>query len=87
MSQRLEGKRAVITGGGRGIGRAIALAYVKEGARCVVTSRQIEDLEATAELAPAGAIEPIACDVSDDASVAAMSELVSGQVSAVPTSS
>ncbi|MDE0874099.1 MAG: SDR family NAD(P)-dependent oxidoreductase, partial [Acidimicrobiales bacterium] len=76
MSRRLEGKRAVITGGGRGIGRAIALAFVEEGASCVVTSRQLEDLEATAELAPAGAIEPIACDVSNDASVAAMSGLV-----------
>ncbi len=76
MSQRLEGKRAVITGGSRGIGRAIALAYVKEGASCVVISRQLEDLEETAELAPAGAIEPIVCDVANDASVAAMAELV-----------
>ncbi len=76
MSQRLEGKRAVITGGSRGIGRGIALAYVKEGASCVVISRQLEDLEETAELAPAGAIEPIVCDVANDASVAAMAELV-----------
>ena len=76
MSQRLEGKRAVITGGSRGIGRAIALAYVKEGASCVVISRQLEDLEETAELAPAGAIEPIVCDVANAASVAAMAELV-----------
>ncbi len=76
MNQRLEGKRAVITGGGRGIGRAIALAYVNEGASCVVASRQLEDLEATAELAPDGAIEPIVCDVADDASVMAMSQQV-----------
>ncbi|HMB32342.1 MAG TPA: 3-oxoacyl-ACP reductase family protein [Desulfohalobiaceae bacterium] len=33
---RLEGKKAIVTGGGRGIGRAIALAYAKEGADILV---------------------------------------------------
>jgi meso-butanediol dehydrogenase/(S,S)-butanediol dehydrogenase/diacetyl reductase len=69
---RLDGKRAVITGGGRGIGRAIALAYVAEGATCVVTSRKVDDLAAVAAEAPAGTITPIGCDVGDDDSVAAM---------------
>ena len=71
MSQRLEGKTAVITGGGRGIGRAIALAYVQAGATCIVASRQLEDLEATARLAPHGAVEAIVCAVASDTSVAA----------------
>ena len=66
---RLEGKRAVITGGGRGIGRSIALAYAAEGATCVITSRKVEDLEATAGEAPSGALVPVACDVGDDDSV------------------
>ena len=47
MTNRLSGKCAVITGGGRGIGKSIALAFAQEGARCVITSRHIEDLVAT----------------------------------------
>ncbi len=78
MSERLKGKRAVITGGGRGIGKAIALAYAREGAQCVITSRHVEDLEATAEEAPPGALRPIVCDVSDGDSVNAMADFVHG---------
>ena len=43
----LKGKVAVVTGGGRGIGQAIAFGFAKSGAKVVVTSRKTQDLEAT----------------------------------------
>ena len=52
---QLEGKVAVITGGGRGIGQAIALTFAKEGADVVVAARTGADLKkVTAEIEPTG---------------------------------
>ena len=44
----LEGKTALITGAGRGIGQAIALAYAREGARLSLGARSVAELEETA---------------------------------------
>jgi NAD(P)-dependent dehydrogenase (short-subunit alcohol dehydrogenase family) len=38
----LKGKTAIVTGSSRGIGRAIAVAYARAGARVVVTSRKLD---------------------------------------------
>jgi NAD(P)-dependent dehydrogenase (short-subunit alcohol dehydrogenase family) len=51
---QLDGRVAVITGGGRGIGRAIARRYAAEGATIVVSSRTASDLEAVVDAARAG---------------------------------
>ena len=46
---RLEGKKALVTGASRGIGRAIALAFAGEGADVAITARSIASLQGTAE--------------------------------------
>jgi 2-hydroxycyclohexanecarboxyl-CoA dehydrogenase len=64
-SRVLEGKVAIVTGAGRGIGRAIALAYGKEGAKVVVASRTPATVEqVTDEITAAGGTAlGITCDV------------------------
>ena len=54
---------AVVTGGSRGIGRAIAVALARRGARVAITGRNDKDLEAAAAAAPR-AIHPVRADVS-----------------------
>ena len=46
----LRGKTAIVTGGGRGIGREVALAFAKEGAWVVVASRTPSEIEETAAM-------------------------------------
>ena len=63
---RLAGKVALITGGGTGIGRAIALAFAREGAKVAVAGRRKEKLDETLQqLEKQGAAGlAIACDVA-----------------------
>lgn len=79
---RLEGKTALVTGGGSGLGRAIALAFAREGARVGVASRNADDVAETVWL-----IEELGCtaigvptDVRDAAQVHALVATVEAQL-------
>lgn len=63
------GRHALITGGGTGIGEAIALALAEAGAKVTITGRRLEALQETA--AKSENIYPLVMNVSDEASVIA----------------
>ena len=74
MDLGLQGKRALVTGGSRGIGKAIAAALAAEGCVVAIAARDEARLAATtAELSAKGArIVPLVVDTGDDESVRSM---------------
>lgn len=72
MNIDLKGKVAIVTGGGRGIGRAVALHLAEAGANVVVTARSENELKTTADLISkkGGAAIAIPADATDGAAVA-----------------
>jgi NAD(P)-dependent dehydrogenase (short-subunit alcohol dehydrogenase family) len=74
----LDNQVVVVTGGGRGIGRAICQAVAAEGAVAVPTARTLTEISETARLIEeaGGRALPIRADITDEASVKAMAERI-----------
>lgn len=72
--KRLENQTVIVTGGGRGIGQAIATTFAREGAEVYIPDYAPELAEETARLiqSQGGVAHADQCDVSDEASVEAM---------------
>ncbi len=75
---KLEGRVALVTGAGSGIGRSIAEVFAEEGAAVVVNDLVLESAEATVKALPGSGHLAVAADVSDSAAVAAMFERLDG---------
>ena len=69
MAGALHGRHAVVTGGGRGIGAAVAETLAAEGARVTLMGRDETRLKDRLETLPIG--QAVRCDVTDEAGVAA----------------
>jgi hypothetical protein len=68
LDLELQGRRAVVTGASRGIGKQIARILIEEGARVALVARHLNDLEATAAELGSNSF-PVTCDASKDESV------------------
>ena len=85
MSGRFDGRTALITGGGRGIGAATAARFAGEGAAVVVSDIDREPAEAVAEQirASGGKALAVVADVTERAAVEQLFEAAAGAVKSV----
>ena len=69
----LEGKVAIVTGGGRGLGRSMVLGLARAGAKVIATAaHERQELDRVAAEAPRDAVEPMIADVTDAKNCAAL---------------
>ena len=76
MSNKHQGKTAVISGAASGIGQASAVRLAEEGARIVIADRAKADETLQRITAAGGSATAVQCDISDPASVAKLKEAV-----------
>lgn len=76
MSSTLSGKVAVVTGAGRGLGKAFAFKYAEEGAHLLLPDISLERAEKTAAeiCAAGGRAEAMEADIADEASARSVAE-------------
>jgi NAD(P)-dependent dehydrogenase (short-subunit alcohol dehydrogenase family) len=81
MSERFSGKVALVAGGTGGLGRAVSLAFEKEGAQVVVTYRRQEEFDVLRNAADGGGsrLEGYGVDVTDEAAVSELIESVAAR--------
>jgi 3-oxoacyl-[acyl-carrier protein] reductase len=82
MTETLQNKIAVVTGGTKGIGLSIASALLEEGARVVLAARQEREVAAFAqqlEQCAPGRVEGVVCDVRDYSQVQALMQRAGGR--------
>src|SRR5215475_2375903 len=75
----LAGKRILVTGGGSGLGAAMARRFLELGAELIICGRRYELLEASAaemRLSAGGEVTAIRCDIRDGGSVEAMMDAI-----------
>ncbi|MBH68407.1 MAG: hypothetical protein CMM58_08645 [Rhodospirillaceae bacterium] len=75
MTNRLDGRYAVVTGGASGIGRSIVQAFLRFGAKVVIADKDIDLAQATAkECAVLGDVYALKCDVTNSMEVRSLAE-------------
>ncbi len=81
MSARFEGKVVLVAGGTGGLGRAVTLAFLEEGAKVVATYRKQEELDALKIQAGVhtAQLDGVAVDVTDEAAVRQLIEKIVGK--------
>ena len=75
----LAGKRILVTGGGSGLGAAMARRFLDLGADLIICGRRLDLLEATAQAMradPGGRVTPLRCDIRDGAAVASLMDTI-----------